>query len=109
VDADGCRRRLIYRLTGSAAAVGVLTVASRGPALVLSSVGGELAQRHDPRRLAIALALLQVVPPALLAVIAWLDPNTELIIYALVLAGGILSSLALAPTTWISSHSLPRS
>jgi predicted MFS family arabinose efflux permease len=98
---------LIYRLTGSAAAVGVLTVASRGPALVLSSVGGELAQRHDPRRLAIALALLQVVPPALLAVIAWLDPNTELIIYALVLAGGILSSLALAPTTWISSHSVP--
>jgi predicted MFS family arabinose efflux permease len=86
----------------------VLTVASRGPALVLSSVGGELAQRHDPRRLAIALALLQVVPPALLAVIAWLDPNTELIIYALVLAGGILSSLALAPTTWISSHSVPQ-
>jgi|SoiMethySBSTD1v2_1073268.scaffolds.fasta_scaffold23960_8 predicted MFS family arabinose efflux permease len=98
---------LIYRLTGSAAAVGVLTVASRGPALVLSSVGGELTQRHDPRRLAIALALLQVVPPALLAVLASLDADTTLIIYALVLAGGILSSLALAPSTWISSHSVP--
>ena len=98
---------LVYRLTGSAAAVGVLTVASRGPALVLSSVGGELAQRRDPRRLAIGLALLQVLPPALLAVIAALDADTQLIIYALVLGGGILNALALAPTTWISSHSVP--
>jgi len=98
---------LIYQLTGSAAAVGMLTVASRGPALVFSSVGGELAQRRDPRRLAIGLAVLQVVPPALLAVIAGLDADTQLIIYALVLAGGILNALALAPTTWISSHSVP--
>jgi Transmembrane secretion effector len=67
---------LIYRLTGSAAAVGVLTVASRGPALVLSSVGGELAQRHDPRRLAYVLALLQVVRPTVLAVIAALRTPT---------------------------------
>jgi predicted MFS family arabinose efflux permease len=98
---------LIYRLTGSAAAVAVLTVVSRGPGLALAGVGGALSQRHDPRRIAIVLALLQVIPAGLLAVISWSDADSQFAIYALVLAGGILTALALAPTTWIASHSVP--
>jgi predicted MFS family arabinose efflux permease len=99
---------LIYRMTSSAAAVGVLAVMSRGPGLFLSSVGGRLAQRKDPRRVAIVLSALQVIPPALLALISWMDADTELGIYVLVLFGGILASLALAPATWITSHSVPK-
>jgi len=57
--------------------------------------------------MAIVLALLQVIPPALLAVISWSDADSQFAIYTLVLAGGILAALALAPTTWIASHSVP--
>jgi predicted MFS family arabinose efflux permease len=98
---------LIYRLTGSAAAVGVLTVASRAPGLALSSTGGQLAQTHDPRRVALVLSLLQVIPAMLLAVVSWLGADTEVAIYVLVLTGGVLAALATAPTSWISSHSVP--
>jgi len=99
---------LVYQLTHSAAAVGVLTVMSRAPGIALSSVGGQLAQRHDPRRVALALAFLQVIPAMLLAVVSWLDADTEVAIYLLVLAGSVLGALATAPTSWISSHSVPQ-
>jgi MFS family permease len=99
---------LVYQLTHSAAAVGVLTVMSRAPGIALSSAGGQLAQRHDPRRVALALAFLQVIPAMLLAVVSWLDADTEVAIYLLVLAGSVLGALATAPTAWISSHSVPQ-
>jgi hypothetical protein len=44
---------LIFDLTRSAAAVGVLTFLSRGPGMLLSAYGGELADRYDRRRLVI--------------------------------------------------------
>jgi MFS family permease len=99
---------LVYQLTESAAAVGVLTVVSRAPGIALSSVGGQLAQRHDPRRVALVLSFLQVIPAVLLAVVSWLDADTEVAIYLLVLAGSVLGALATAPTAWISSHSVPQ-
>ena len=55
---------LIYDLTRSAAAVGVLTFLSRGPGMVLSAYGGQLADRYDRRRLAILLYIGQAVPAA---------------------------------------------
>ena len=43
---------LVYHLTNSAIAVGVLTSLALGPALVGGPIGGVLADRYDPRRLA---------------------------------------------------------
>src|SRR4051794_35798101 len=99
---------LVYQLTESAAAVGVLTVVSRAPGIALSGEGGQLAQRHDPRRVALVLSLLQVIPAMLLAVVSWLDADTEVALFLLVLAGSVLGALATAPTAWISSHSVPQ-
>ena len=42
---------LIYDLTGDAAAVGVLTFLSRGPGMLLSAYGCELADRYERRSL----------------------------------------------------------
>lgn len=98
---------LIYHLTNSAAAVGVLTVLSRGPGLIFSVAGGQLADRYDPRRLAMALSLAQIVPPAVMAVVAVLGADSQFVIYAAVLAGGILAALSNAPTTWVTSHTVP--
>jgi nitrate/nitrite transporter NarK len=64
---------LIFDLTGDAAAVGILTFLSRGPGMVLSAYGGELADGYDRRRLVIFLYIAQAVPAALLAAVAWED------------------------------------
>ena len=60
---------LIFDLTGDAAAVGVLTLLSRGPGMLLSAYGGELADRYERRKLVILLYICQAVPAALLALV----------------------------------------
>jgi len=85
---------LIFDLTGSAAAVGVLTLLSRGPGMVLSAYGGELADRYDRRRLAILLYICQAVPAAVLAVAAWEDISRVTEVYAATLLIGVAGALA---------------
>ena len=98
---------LTYKLTHSAVAVGVLTVLARGPALVLTAAGGQLADRSDPRRLAFVLSVAQVVPPAALAVVAWAGSESLVALYAVVLVGGVLSALSQVAVTWVTAHSVP--
>ena len=89
---------LIFDLTGDAAAVGVLTFLSRGPGMVLSAWGGELADRYDRRMLVILLYVCQAVPAALLAVVAWEDISRVTEVYAasfLIGVGGALASPSL--------------
>jgi predicted MFS family arabinose efflux permease len=62
---------LMLELTGSATAVGALTVVSRGPGIFMSGFGGMLADRYDQRRLGLWVALLQAVAAAALAASAW--------------------------------------
>lgn len=58
---------LIFRLTGSAAAVGVLAFAMQGPALLLGPVAGALADRHDKRRILVLAQWGSFGPIAVLA------------------------------------------
>lgn len=44
-----------FKMTGNAASVGLLSAAALGPAVVGGPIGGALADRYDPRRLAIVL------------------------------------------------------
>jgi predicted MFS family arabinose efflux permease len=85
---------LILDLTHSAAAVGVLTACSRGPAIFLSTYGGTLADRFDPRRVTIALYGFQILPALALAVLAWAETPSPFEIYALTLVIGIAGALA---------------
>jgi nitrate/nitrite transporter NarK len=62
---------LIFDLTRSASALAVLTVFSRAPAMLLSTYGGELADRYDRRRLAIGALFCQAIAAALLAAVVW--------------------------------------
>ncbi len=60
---------LVYRLTGSAALLGLTAAASQAPALVLGLVGGTVADRWDRRKILLwtqALALVQSVALGLL-------------------------------------------
>lgn len=85
---------VVYDLTGSAAAVGVLTFLSRGPGMVLSIYGGVLADRYDRRRLVMILYAVQAVPAALLAGLAWEEVSRVTEVFAATLLIGAAGALA---------------
>lgn len=60
---------LIYRLTGSAAAVGVVTFAMQGPGLFLGPLAGALADRYDKRRILVLAQASSTIPALLLGLV----------------------------------------
>jgi MFS family permease len=83
-----------YKLTGSSAFVGVLTFAQIGPLLLLSIVGGIVADAFDRRRLLILLQAEQLVfSLALAIVVASSDDPSRAAIFGCVLAVGIGNAL----------------
>lgn len=94
---------MILHLTGSPAAVGALALVARGPAFVLSTLGGQLADRFDRRAVGIWTFGLQGAAALGLAGLAWADALSVWAIYVLTFALGIgfaiglPSMLALVP------------
>jgi MFS family permease len=60
---------LMLQLTGSAAAVAVLTLAQQGPGLLLGPFGGAFADRHDRRRLLVLSQSVAVAPALMLGLL----------------------------------------
>ena len=85
---------LMLQLTGSAASVGVITLVSRGPGVVMAAYGGVLADRGGERRLGISVALLQTLAAALLTVTAVTHSITVTVIYVATLVIGLGSAIA---------------
>ncbi|MEV0620758.1 MFS transporter [Nonomuraea sp. NPDC050404] len=84
---------LILTLTGSATSVGLSLVMQALPTLVLGMWGGALADRLPSRPVVIAAQLAQAALAAALAVIALTDVRSVLPIYAVALAGGVVTAL----------------
>lgn len=61
---------LVYDATGNATAVAALAFLSLGPSIVGGVVGGWLADRFGPRRVALALLVGRLVPATIIAVLA---------------------------------------
>ena len=82
-----------YRLTGSAQYVALLGFAQLGPLLVLSPVGGVLADLVDRRRLLVAAQFWQMSFSFLLALVARGDDPSEAWVFFVVLLVGIGNAL----------------
>ncbi len=79
---------LAYELTGEAWFIGVITFAQLGPMLLLSPVGGAVADRIDRRVLMIGIAVTQtVLSLALAAVTLHAQPNRVAIVGLVFLIG----------------------
>jgi MFS family permease len=95
---------LILQLTDSPAAVGALALVTRLPAIGLSTVGGQLADRFDRRAIGVATFLLQALAAGALAVVTAVAGAQLWAIYALTFlvgvgfALGLPAMLALIPT-----------
>jgi predicted MFS family arabinose efflux permease len=98
---------MIYKLTGSAAAVGVLAALQKVPTLVGTPIGGALADRYDRRRLALRTLSLQVIPPTLLALLALDHELHAYEIYALVFLGAIPSAVTSPVLSELAPHLVP--
>lgn len=64
------RALLVYRITGSAAALGVIYVASFVPMLLLTNLGGVVADRFDRRRIMITCQVLAMLGAVAMAGLA---------------------------------------
>lgn len=95
---------LVLEITGSATMVGLLALAYRAPAFVLSTWGGKLADRHDWRRIGIVAFLVEAIGALMLAVLAFAGALSVGAIFAgTVVMGsafalGLPSVLALVPS-----------
>lgn len=96
-----------YKITGSAASVGLLSALALGPAIVGGPIGGALADRYEPRRLAMGLYLLQGVPAAVLAVLDLIGDLPVGWLYALVFAGAIPYSLNCPVISLVGTYTVP--
>lgn len=86
---------LILELTGSPAAVGALALVTRAPAILLSTVAGQLADRFDRRSVGIWTFLLQAVAAGTLALITWVSGPDAWSIYVLTFLIGVGFALGL--------------
>jgi predicted MFS family arabinose efflux permease len=100
---------LVYQLTNSAAAVGLLTVLSRGPGLLLNSYGGMLADRMDRRRLTAGLYVVQLLCAALLAALAWDGSVSTEVLYAVTGVMGCAFALSNPALLVAANATVPRS
>ena len=57
---------LMYRLTDSAAAVGIVAIANQGPGLFIGPFAGALADRHSRKRILIQAQSASLLPAAAL-------------------------------------------
>jgi nitrate/nitrite transporter NarK len=74
--------------------VAVLTVLSRGPGMLLSAYGGQLADRYDRRRLCIVLFVWQATAAAVLAALVWDGIDTVTEVFVATFAISVAAALA---------------
>ena len=85
---------LVYHLSGSALNVGLLGVVALASSLLGSPLGGVLTDRFAVRRMAVALLLLQAIPAAVMAILAFSGSLTVPLIFLIVFCGSLPSSLS---------------
>lgn len=84
---------LAYELTDSSTFLGVILFAQLGPMLVLSPVGGAIADRVNRRTIMITIAAVQGLLSAVLAVVATQDDPSKALLVVVVTAIGIGTAL----------------
>lgn len=83
---------MVYRLTGSAFLLGVVTFASLIPSLVLSPLAGSIIERHNRYRMLVLLQTLSMVQAGLLVALVHFEFYNMAVITALSLFQGIINA-----------------
>jgi len=84
---------LVYRLTGSALALGLVSLASQGPLLLLMPLGGALADRVSRRSILLLAQTINACAALLLGVLALRGAASLELIIALAVVTGLVTSM----------------
>lgn len=84
---------VVWKLTGSEAALGTVGMINTIPYLLLSPIAGTLADRWDRRRILVVTQSIAMVLAFILAALVWTDVVQLWHVYALALTLGIVTSL----------------
>jgi MFS family permease len=83
---------LVYRITGSAALLGITAFAGLVPQLVVGPLAGAWIDRQDKRRWLIRIQALMGIQALVLALLTWLDWVTPALLVAMAGLLGVLAS-----------------
>jgi len=83
---------LVYRLTGSAALLGVAGFASQIPVLFLATVGGTVADRHNRHRILVVTQTTSMVLPLILATLVFTGRVHVWHVFALAATLGVVNA-----------------
>jgi MFS family permease len=83
---------LVYRLTGSAALLGVSSFASQIPVLLLAPIGGTVADRADRHRIIITTQTLSMIMPLVLAALTLTHQVKVWHVFALTTCLGVVNA-----------------
>jgi MFS family permease len=83
---------LVYRLTGSAALLGLAAFAALAPILVVGPLAGAWIDRHDRRRLLMQVQVLLFIQACVLAALTWFGLIGPTLIILMSLSLGILNA-----------------
>lgn len=84
---------LVYRLTGSAALLGIAAFMAMIPQLVIGPIAGVWIDRHDKRRFLIVIELALSLQGLVLAVLTWTGAINAQLIIAMSLLLGVLNAI----------------
>src|SRR5205085_8561326 len=97
-----------WELTHSAAYVGLLGFAQLGPILLLSTVGGVIADAFDRRRVIVVMQLGQLVGSLVLALLATASHPSTTDIFTCVLGIGVFNDLTASSMIAVIPNLVPR-
>ena len=83
---------LVYRLTGSAALLGLAAFAALAPILVVGPLAGAWIDRHDRRRLLMQVQVLLFIQAGALAALTWFELIGPSLIILMSLILGVLNA-----------------
>lgn len=83
---------LVYRLTGSAALLGLASFAALAPMLVVGPLAGAWIDRHDRRKLLMQVQVLLFIQASLLAALTWFELIGPTLIILMSLSLGVLNA-----------------
>ncbi|MCX7166806.1 MAG: MFS transporter [Rhodocyclales bacterium] len=83
---------LVYRLTGSAALLGLVAFAALAPMLVVGPLAGAWIDRHDRRRLLMQVQVLLFIQAGVLAALTWFGLIGPALIIVMSLSLGVLNA-----------------
>jgi MFS family permease len=99
---------LVYRLTGSAALLGLVSFAGLAPTFLLSGLGGALADRVDPRRVVIATQSILLVQATALGLLTLTHRVTIPHVLVLAMVMGLVNAFDMPASQVLVSRAVPR-